>query len=307
MVVALTVAAVVFGVTVLVTGSDQGLGTVEPDARAVPLPGNRPLLETDVGQVRFDTAVRGYRMGQVDQALRRTAYDIGYKDELIGVLQAEVTALREGRLPDAEALRRAREAALAPAGVSAGSPATGTRALGADPEPVDDGATGGSRRGEPSASSSAPSSFATTDTAVVAGSAPAAPGPLEFDRVGDEQADEDGDPAAATRPVRAGGSVIEAEDGELAAPTRVVRPDAGAAGSETAATGEATEAGAEAEDDTATVLTRPKQASGATGRTGATAEDGTGNEDAPTKPVRRPAQASGPAEPTGPPEQSERK
>jgi DivIVA domain-containing protein len=119
-VVALTVAAVVFGVTVLVTGGDSGLGTAEPDGRAVPLPGSRPLMEADVSAVRFDTTVRGYRMAQVDQALRRAAYDIGYKDELIGVLEAEVTALREGRATDADTLRRAREAALVPAAAGVG-------------------------------------------------------------------------------------------------------------------------------------------------------------------------------------------
>lgn len=118
LVVALTVAAVVFGVTVLVTGGDPGLGTAEPDGRAIPLPGNRPLREADIGEVRFDTAVRGYRMAQVDQALRRAAYDIGYKDELIDVLQAEVTALRAGRTAEADALRAAREAALAPVGAA---------------------------------------------------------------------------------------------------------------------------------------------------------------------------------------------
>jgi DivIVA domain-containing protein len=135
-VVALTVAAVVFGVTVLVTGGDSGLGTAEPDGRSVPLPGTRPLMETDVAAVRFDTTVRGYRMAQVDQALRRAAYDIGYKDELIGVLEAEVTALREGRASDADTLRRAREAALVPAGAGVGgsggygSPAAGLVDLG---------------------------------------------------------------------------------------------------------------------------------------------------------------------------------
>ncbi len=51
--------------------------------------------------MRFDTALRGYRMTQVDQAMRRAAYDIGYKAELIGVLEAEVTALRDGRIADA--------------------------------------------------------------------------------------------------------------------------------------------------------------------------------------------------------------
>lgn len=123
LVVALTVAAVVFGVTVLVTGGDPGLVPVEPDGRATPLPATRPLQETDVSAVRFDTAMRGYRMAQVDQALRRAAYDIGYKDELIGVLEAEVTALREGRIADADELRRAREAALVPAGTARAEPA----------------------------------------------------------------------------------------------------------------------------------------------------------------------------------------
>ena len=128
LVAALTVAAVVFGVTVLVTGNDPGLVPVEPDGRAVPLPGTRPLLEHDVSQVRFDTALRGYRMAQVDQALRRAAYDIGYKDELIEVLQAEVAALREGRTEDADQLRRARDAALVPAVDLAGTPMAGASA-----------------------------------------------------------------------------------------------------------------------------------------------------------------------------------
>jgi DivIVA domain-containing protein len=113
-VVALVVAAIVFGVTVMVSGGDSGLTPVEPDGRALPLPSDRPLGEEDVIRTKFDTAFRGYRMAQVDQALQRAAYDIGYKGELIGVLEAEVAALREGRIGDADVLRRAREAAIAP-------------------------------------------------------------------------------------------------------------------------------------------------------------------------------------------------
>jgi DivIVA domain-containing protein len=108
------VAAIVFGVTVMVSGGDSGLTPVEPDGRALPLPSDRPLGEEDVFRTKFDTAFRGYRMTQVDQALQRAAYDIGYKGELIGVLEAEVVALREGRTADADVLRRAREAAVAP-------------------------------------------------------------------------------------------------------------------------------------------------------------------------------------------------
>jgi DivIVA domain-containing protein len=128
-VVALVVAAIVFGVTVMMGGGDPGLTPVEPDGRALPLPSDRPLGEEDVFRAKFDTALRGYRMSQVDQALQRAAYDIGYKTELIGVLEAEVTALREGRLTDADTLRKAREAAIAPT--------PETPAGSAEPAPID--------------------------------------------------------------------------------------------------------------------------------------------------------------------------
>ncbi|WP_255657737.1 DivIVA domain-containing protein [Actinoplanes sp. L3-i22] len=120
-VVALVVGTIVFGVTVLLSGGDSGLTPVEPDGQSVPLPGDRPLGEEDIAKTRFDTAWRGYRMAQVDQALQRAAYDIGYKGELIGVLEAEVAALREGRTEDADALRAAREAAIAPSQAAAES------------------------------------------------------------------------------------------------------------------------------------------------------------------------------------------
>ena len=110
---ALIVGAVVFAVAVLITGDEPGMEPAVPDGRSVPFPATRPLVEGDVGALRFDTAIRGYRMGQVDAALRRAAYDLGYKEELIQVLEAEVTALREGRTEEAETLRRAREAAVA--------------------------------------------------------------------------------------------------------------------------------------------------------------------------------------------------
>jgi DivIVA domain-containing protein len=134
--VALTVGAVVFGITMLATGEDRGLRPVEPDGRAVPLPADRPLVEPDLVEVRFDTALRGYRMAQVDAALKRAAYDIGYKDELVKVLQAEVDALREGRLPDAEVLRRAREAAVAPVQPDPEEPADQPPGPAAAPVPV---------------------------------------------------------------------------------------------------------------------------------------------------------------------------
>jgi len=55
-VVALVVAAIVFGVTVMMSGGDPGLTPVEPDGRSLPLPSDRPLGEEDVFRTRFDTA-----------------------------------------------------------------------------------------------------------------------------------------------------------------------------------------------------------------------------------------------------------
>ncbi|MFG2165918.1 DivIVA domain-containing protein [Micromonospora chersina] len=161
LVVALVVAAVVFGVTVLVSGRDPGLTPAEPDGRAVPLPGSRPLDESDVAEVRFDTALRGYRMAQVDAALRRAAYDIGYKSELIGVLEAENAALREGRIEEADALRRARAEAAA-AGADADPPAT----------PIADPPPGGSLTAEAGVAE-APAAAAVEDVATL----PSTPAP----------------------------------------------------------------------------------------------------------------------------------
>jgi DivIVA domain-containing protein len=131
LIVALVVGAIVFGVAVLITGDDEGIEGHEPDGRAIPLPSTRPLGEGDVTQLRFDTVVRGYRMSQVDAALRRAAYDIGYKEELIQVLEAEVNALRDGREEDAESFRQAREAAIS------GANAGGSARVAGDPESPD--------------------------------------------------------------------------------------------------------------------------------------------------------------------------
>jgi DivIVA domain-containing protein len=175
-VVALTVAAIVFGVTVMVGGGDPGLTPVEPDGRALPLPGDRPLGEEDVVRARFDTALRGYRMSQVDQALQRAAYDIGYKGELISVLEAEVTALREGRIADADVLRRAREAAAQPVAdmPAEPGPATGGPATGSPPTEGPPGADlGGSQVAADGQAAQAPAAQAPTAQGA-AGESPAA-------------------------------------------------------------------------------------------------------------------------------------
>jgi len=111
LVIALVVAALVFGVGALLTGSDPGLTPVEPEGESRGLPSHRSLVESDFASARFDTTLRGYRMSQVDVAMARAAYDIGFKQEMIETLRAEIAALREGRTEDAEMLRKARESA----------------------------------------------------------------------------------------------------------------------------------------------------------------------------------------------------
>lgn len=133
LVVALVAAAIVFGVAAIITGGDPGLQPSEPDDRFRALPGDRPLNEEDVTVVRFDTGIRGYRMDQVDRAMSRIGYDLGYKDELIRALEAEVSALREGRTEEADVLRDRR---LAAAGVTPDTTAEADPEAAAEPEPA---------------------------------------------------------------------------------------------------------------------------------------------------------------------------
>lgn len=55
---------------------------------AHPLPGG-PLGPDQIHEVRFDQAVRGYRMGQVDQALERLADELAVRDAEIARLRGE--------------------------------------------------------------------------------------------------------------------------------------------------------------------------------------------------------------------------
>ncbi len=142
-VVALVAGGLIFGVAALLTGSDRGLAPAEPDSSAVPLPDNRPLAEHDLAAARFGTALRGYRMDEVDAALGRVAYDLGYKQELIVVLESEVEALRAGRSDEAEALRAARVRAAARADdggtkSTAGDTGAGAATDGSRPEARDE-------------------------------------------------------------------------------------------------------------------------------------------------------------------------
>lgn len=74
-----------------VPGVDEATGSQS----AEPLPAG-PLRPGDVDGVRFNQAVRGYRMGQVDRALTRLADELLDRDREITRLRAEVHALSGG-------------------------------------------------------------------------------------------------------------------------------------------------------------------------------------------------------------------
>lgn len=198
LVIVLVVAGLVYGVVALLTNEDPGLVPVEPDGRARPLPNTRSLTEFDLQTVRFDVGMRGYRMGQVDRVLRRTAYDIGYKDEMIAVLEAEVIALREGRVEDAELLRKAREAAASAAPTTVA------------PDP---GRTGGAHRSD-AARAGAESEFAPVEVEEVAESDLA--DEADLDGVDDVAFDEE--TFAATAPGKLNRAALQRPDDSSADP-----------------------------------------------------------------------------------------
>ncbi|WP_199036978.1 DivIVA domain-containing protein [Glycomyces salinus] len=77
---------IAFAIVVWATGED----TLRDDSIEEPpaFDAEEPVTESDVGAVRFDTGLRGYRTDQVDAALRRLAWEIGRRDERIAELES---------------------------------------------------------------------------------------------------------------------------------------------------------------------------------------------------------------------------
>lgn len=77
----------------LVTRTDvPGVTEAVSTASAEPL-ASGPVTMTDVRDLRFDVAIRGYRMEQVDAALDRLAGELGERDAEIARLRAERDAI----------------------------------------------------------------------------------------------------------------------------------------------------------------------------------------------------------------------
>ena len=63
-------------IAVVVAGRDSAMGEVYDDRPDATLPTGRPLTAADVEALRFSTAVRGYRMDEVDALLSRLQADL---------------------------------------------------------------------------------------------------------------------------------------------------------------------------------------------------------------------------------------
>ena len=82
----LLILAVIGVVGVVASGYGGGMSTPEPDLPPLGLPAG-PLRAEDLDAVRFSTAVRGYRMDQVDVVLDRLRSELAARDETIAELR----------------------------------------------------------------------------------------------------------------------------------------------------------------------------------------------------------------------------
>ncbi len=88
----LGVVLVLFATAVLATREVPVLADALPDAADLALPPG-PLRSEDVSSVRFDMALRGYRMSEVDEVLERLAADLRARDERIAALEKTAASL----------------------------------------------------------------------------------------------------------------------------------------------------------------------------------------------------------------------
>lgn len=82
----LGVVLVLFAAAVLSTREGPVLAEAPPDAAYSTLPPG-PLQPQDVSAVRFDMALRGYRMSEVDEVLQRLVGELRSRDERIAALE----------------------------------------------------------------------------------------------------------------------------------------------------------------------------------------------------------------------------
>ncbi len=89
-------AVVVAAVTLAVVGGGESgaLPEAAPERFQDALPYGRPVDRADVETLRFPVAVRGYRMTDVDDALRRLGAELAERDARISDLEAALAGAR---------------------------------------------------------------------------------------------------------------------------------------------------------------------------------------------------------------------
>ncbi len=99
-VIALVVAAAGFVIVAFTLGRTNGF--VESTADGVPgvLPDDRALTSSDVTRIRFDMALRGYRMAQVDSVLRRLSYELADANARVAELELALHRQRAQAQPE---------------------------------------------------------------------------------------------------------------------------------------------------------------------------------------------------------------
>jgi DivIVA domain-containing protein len=80
--------AVVAAVALAVLGDGGALRDAGTDRLDDRLPADRPLVRTDIDAVRLPTAVRGYRMLDVDEVLDRLGAELAERDARIAELES---------------------------------------------------------------------------------------------------------------------------------------------------------------------------------------------------------------------------
>ena len=78
--VVLAVLGILFGAAALATYDGELLADPHPDDAGVELPATA-LQPEDVAEVRFDMALRGYRMAEVDALLARLAGELAAREQ----------------------------------------------------------------------------------------------------------------------------------------------------------------------------------------------------------------------------------
>ncbi|NHC13186.1 DivIVA domain-containing protein [Motilibacter sp. E257] len=82
---------VLAAIALVAAGRGDGLSEAEPDVAPVALPSGA-LTPVDLAEVRFPSALRGYRMADVDAVLDRVAGELAERDARIALLESAAGA-----------------------------------------------------------------------------------------------------------------------------------------------------------------------------------------------------------------------